>query len=139
MEKLMVAMTTSILLTRQQQAVQLKTEPRRSSSFNGLLFCPYNRHAWRNLAHIGIGAVNDFLQLSDMLEFEGTETRGHHILNFRHLSYDFFPIYVSTTEILYTEPYCILTNKIKSFIHSFTCVTQGRLNWTARQMRRNSP
>jgi len=34
----MVAMTTSILFTRQQQAVQLKTEPKRTSSFNGLLF-----------------------------------------------------------------------------------------------------
>jgi len=50
-----------------------------------------------------MGAVNDILKLSDMLEFEGTETRGNHILNFKHLSYDFFLIYVSTTEILHTH------------------------------------
>jgi len=40
----------------------------------------------------GMGAVNDFLQLSDMFDFEGTETPGKRILNFRHFPCDFFLI-----------------------------------------------
>jgi len=34
------------------------------------------------LSHVKVGAGNDLLEFSDMLDFEGTEAVGNHILNF---------------------------------------------------------
>jgi len=41
-------------------------------------------------SHISVGIVNILLHLSDMLNFEGTGTQRHHILNFlKHIPYGF--------------------------------------------------
>ena len=48
-----------------------------------------------------VGVGNDLRHISEMLDFEGTETPGNHILNLqRHNFYGCFPIQVSTKKIL---------------------------------------
>ena len=44
-----------------------------------------------NLSHVKVGAGNDLLEVSDMLDFEGTVSLGDHILNFlENILYSFF-------------------------------------------------
>lgn len=79
-----------------------------------------------NLSHVGVGAGNDLLEFSDMLDFKGTGTLGNHILNFlEHFVQFFFLMWVSTMKII-SKLYYILTKNKMSVKLCFTC-----LLWTS--------
>lgn len=60
--------------------------------------------------HVRVDIRNDRLQLSDMLDFQGSEIPEVPILNFlRHFSYHSLFIQVSTIKILCLKLYCMLT------------------------------
>ena len=86
------------------QAIQLKPDRRRKASFTVLL---------DKLPHFRVVVGNEFPQLSYVLDFEGNETEGRHLLHFlRHMYYDFFRRKVSTMEFLRIKVYCIITKEI---------------------------
>lgn len=84
------------------QGVQLKTISRCATSIMALQFHIAVYIIQDNLPRVRAGVANHHLQLSNMLDFEGTETTGNRILNFlRCFSYDLFLIQVYTLQILF--------------------------------------